>query len=463
VSAAPEAVATAEAVAPAVVVATTCPSCGAPLDVGETANTTACGHCNTRLVVTGRGRVLAYQIAPSVPPGEARSLVRFAQANDGRAEVGIPQLHLFPYYRLTGLEIRWKSPEEPRDDSLARHIAALPEAARIAAQTAAARKRLTKGAPIFEGRWFERTVSACAAADGLVSYSLGVRTSVLRLDLFRPAELEQAQVVAPTLTPAAALDTPDYHPDSDTLHLTVLHRIVSLVYFPFWVVEVRSENGRHAAIVDGTSAAIVTSDADPAHLAGLVAAEAGTPSLLGFRRLLCPNCGWDLPADPREVVFHCGSCQRAWRLAPDSLEPMPYALAAPPARAAREALRHLPLWIVERRGGGFDRRVFAPAFRFRHLKRLVELGRNLSHASPPLGEAEPLTKALDSCHLDAHDAVALADFIVAGTTLEKGRTPASAKPVPPERLTLAWLPFGSDSYALRDLYSATSLPKQLLL
>jgi hypothetical protein len=296
----------------------------------------------------------------------------------------------------------------------------------------------------------------------MVGYSLGVRSSVLRLDLFRPDELGQAQVVAPTLAPEAALEVPEDGPDADTLHATVIHRLVSLVYFPFWVIEVATPAARRVAIVDGTSAAITAAAVDSERVASLIAPGSGTPAVLGFRRLLCPNCGWDLPADPREVVFHCGTCQRAWRLAPDSLEPMPYTLAAPPARAAREALRHLPLWIVERRGEGPDRRVFAPAFRFRHLKRLVELGRNLSRASPSLGEAEPMTKGLDSCHLDGHDAVALADFIVAGATLEKGGALPMGTPDPPERRTLAWLPFGSDAYALQDLYGGTSLPKQLL-
>lgn len=443
------------------VVATSCPACGAPLEVGETANATACGHCRTRLVVTGRGRVLSYQIAPRIPAGEARASARFAAPQGGGAvRVGDPRLYLFPYHRLSGLQLRWSRPEDDSESDRRARLAKLPDGMRVLAEAAFAPRPRPVGPPVFAGRWLERTVSACEGS-ALVPWSLGVRSSVLRLDLFRPPNPEAAAVVAATVPLADALARgPDAGPGAGVLHETVLHRLLALVYFPFWVIEVRAGTRRHAAIVDGTAGTITAWGVDPERLAVLVAPPAVAPPVLGFRPLVCPNCGWDLPVDPCEVVFHCATCQRAWQLAPDRLEPVAYTLIAPPAAAGGGPLHHLPVWIVGRGGTGPRRRTFAPAFRFRQLRRLVDLGRNLSRVDPPIRPQDgPSATPLGHCHLDRADARALADFVVAGLAPE-GASPRDL--APPSETTLAWLPFGVGPYAFRDLFSGTSLPKRLL-
>lgn len=444
----------------AVVVATSCPCCGAPLEVGETANATECGHCRSRLVVTGYGRTLSYQIAPRVAAGEARALVRFAQPSDGtHRRIGDPRLLLFPYHRLTGLELRWTRPPAAAEEE-ARRAAARREVAALTTLLPA-RPRPT-GPPVFAGRWVERTVGACAD-DGLVPYSLGVRPSVLRLELFRPEALGATAVVAPALAADAALGL-GAAPQPDTLHLNLIDRRLAVVYFPFWLVDVRTAAAHRTAVVDGTAGTIVTTDVDPDRIARLAPAAAGSAPILGFRPLACPNCGWDLPADPRQAVFHCGACHRAWRLGSERLEPMRYRIVLPPAGdGGRYEL--LPVWITERAGAAAHPRLFAPAFRFRQLRRLVDLGRNLTRVNPALafadGEAPDGGHGLGHCYLGRADGAALARFVLAGLP-PHGVPRAAPATVAAGEPTLTWLPFRVGPYALHEPRTGTSLPKRLL-
>lgn len=445
--------------AASVVVATSCPRCGAPLELGETANATRCGHCRAHLAVTGRGHTLSYQITPSVAPAEARSLVRFAQPNDGaHRHVGDPRLFLFPYYRLTGIELRWtRAPEPERQRPRAAPRFANGETELLVIATAIARQPRPLHAPVFSGRWIERNVTACDAA-GLASYSLGIRPSALRLELFRPDPA--ATVVAPTRAADSALDlepgtTSD---DAALLHTTMLARHLSVIYFPYWVVEVGAADRRRCVIVDGTASSIVADDVEPEALARLASPGAQAVRTLGFRPLVCPNCGWDLPEDPDQVVFHCKACTRAWQLSGDALAPIPYVVGPIPAGTESEH-EMLPVWILERAGSATHERVFAPAFHFRNLRRAVDLGQSLTRVAAEPPDLADCELTLGRCHLDRADGAAFARFVLAGLQSD-GRPPEERCTAPAP--TLAWLPFRIGPYALHELRTGTALPKLLL-
>lgn len=448
-----------QAGAASVIVATSCPRCGAPLELGETAHATRCGHCQSRLAVTGRGHTLSYQIAARVPPAEARSLVRFAQPSDtAHHRVGDPRLFLFPYYRLTGIELQWtRAPEPERQRSEPAPRFANGETELLAIATAIASQPRPLHAPVFAGRWIERNVTACNAA-GLASYSLGIRPSVLRLELFRPDQ--DATIIAPSraVERALALDSGTAPDGSHALHATVLARRLSLIYFPYWVFDVRAADRHRCTIVDGTSGSIVADDVDPDTLTRLASPTAESVRTLGFRPLVCPNCGWDLPEDPDQVVFHCSACAHAWQLSGDRLAPIPYAAAARPKGPHAEH-EMLPVWIVDRPGAETHARVFAPAFHFRNLRRAVDLGQSLTRiaAEPPQHVDSDL--ALGHCHLDRADGAAFARFVLAGLQPD-GAPPEDTSPA--HAPTLAWFPFRVGPYALHEPRTGTALPKRLL-
>ena len=97
------------------VVSTQCPSCGGPLDFGEGSNCVRCEYCDSSSLVTGRGRTLAYTVAPRVSARDAFAAARFVEPSDaGAFRVLEPRLHFLPYYRFRAIELRWKRPE-PRN------------------------------------------------------------------------------------------------------------------------------------------------------------------------------------------------------------------------------------------------------------------------------------------------------------------------------------------------------------
>src|SRR6185503_8806814 len=102
-------------------------------------------------------RVLTYLVRPETQAAQALAVAR-ATAPGARD----PELCLLPYYRYTAEELRWDwPPTRPGDDG------AEPDPNRV---------------PQLAERTIERNFLACDW-DGLGLYSLGVRTTALRLEL----------------------------------------------------------------------------------------------------------------------------------------------------------------------------------------------------------------------------------------------------------------------------------------
>jgi DNA-directed RNA polymerase subunit RPC12/RpoP len=460
------------------VVGTTCPRCGAPLDFAEASNAVRCKHCSVVLLVTGRRRVLSYAVMPRVGASEARALAGFTRAaKDGHMALGDPRLLFVPYYRLAAEEVFWhlKPIEAPRRPPLERldHVgeSLLGFPSLLAAQSD------DRGEVELVGRRIERTFLA-RDADGIASWSLGVRASVLRLELFERRALEALGTVLPPAMPADAALARGLSPlpEIELVHRDVLRAVLSLVYFPLWTVETRSGAGSRATVVDAVSGSLVARDADPAALAA-AAAGSGADRVLGFRPLTCPNCGWDLPLRADDVAFHCAACERTWELVGEDLEQIASEVVLPPAprgpRVTRVAAeRRLPVWEVDAAatvtGSGrveLPGRLFAPAFRWRGLKALCDLGARLSRRAPEL-ECEPArTAALVGCSLDRRDALTLARLIALRlvTPRETRATRAGALPrveLGAARLRLLWLPFSGDAYSLREPFTGCSLARR---
>lgn len=469
------------------VVATTCPRCAAPLDFAEASNAVRCAHCAVVLLVTGRRRVLSYAIAPRVSRSEARALVgSSASPRSTRRRLAEPRLLLVPYHRLVADEIFWRRkpvapPRRPPLESLdlGESLLGFPSAPLGAG---GGREEIE-----LVGRRIERTLLACETS-GLASWSLGVRSRVLRLELFRRDALdERAVVLPPTVAPdAARARALSPLPEVEIVHRGVLRATLSVVYFPLWLVETFRSSVRRATAVDAVSGSIVARDADPAALAAKPPPGAPPDRVLGFRPLTCPNCGWDLPLRPDDVVFHCAACERTWELVGEDLERVASVVAAAPApRGAPSARRagpagpaavehRLPVWevraaarLVGRRAGHRElpERLFAPAFRWRALKALCDLGARLSRRAPEV-ESEPgQATALVGCSLDRTDAVTLARLIALRlvTPHEVRASRRDALPsveLDAQHLRLLWLPFAGDAYSVREPYTGCALPRR---
>ena len=107
----------------------------------------------------------------------------------------------------------------------------------------------------------------------------------------------------------------------------VLGRILSLIYFPFWVVELARNGERWLTVVDAVAECIVQPRAPLSLREALERPATDEPRTVGLRPLVCPNCGWALPVEPDDVIFFCGSCHRAWQIHGVELGDMPHEIA----------------------------------------------------------------------------------------------------------------------------------------
>jgi len=338
----------------ALVVSTRCPSCAAPLDFAQGSNAIRCAHCASNLLATGRGQVLSYLVRPHVGGADARAIARFAPGpSQAGARLGEPRLCFVPYYRLTANEMRWQHRGD--DESVASRAASVREASPSALRTvlelaqrsgvvpsprvllsAAARRR--PPAAEFAARRIERTLNATTG--GIGAPSLGVRSSVVRLELFHDGALPEDAVVAPAdLSATDALRialTPTGF--DEIVARAVVTRVLSLLHFPFWTVRVETRDGARSIVVDAVSGSIVATDASASALERAREDAQRQHPTVGFRPLVCPNCGWDLPVEPAAVAFPCAGCDRAWLLDGTDLVAQPTSVATPPADTGVDAV-----------------------------------------------------------------------------------------------------------------------------
>lgn len=438
-----------------------------------------CTHCATILLVTGRRRVLRWVIRPRVSAMEARKLAAFASGGGG----GVPRLVFVPYHRLSAEELLWRRERVPRAREETDPERPLDEGRRLLRILGSSGERASEGecALDLSSRSIERSFLACAELSGLASWSLGVRTGVLRLELFARDELERDGVVLePTLAPdvarARALEP---QASGDTVHRDLLRVLPSLVWFPLWVVPA----GARATTIDGVTGTVVARDADASALDALLArdTERGPEHVVGFRPLCCPNCGWDFALRAADVVFHCASCERTWELHEEELEPIASDVVVPVAADASAVLPRLPVWEV--RGDvrttatgspaaarvALPGRLFAPAFAWRGVDHLCDLGVRLVRGAPATADLEPVKDMrLAGCSLDREDALVLARTVAVALLLEDANTRfavARGRPVPQVTIDgatsrLLWLPFAGDAYSVRDPFTGYALPRR---
>jgi DNA-directed RNA polymerase subunit RPC12/RpoP len=488
------------------VVSTECPTCAAALDFPAGTNAVRCGHCRSTLLVTGRKRVLSYAVAPAVDTARAVAQVKTALAGAGaRGRVGDGRLFFVPYYRLTGQEFRWERPVPPgrltlppgafplervtaprsapvTEDGLLATIqwagtvlgeilgksspassVAIPQSG--PAPVVARRDSVSSVGehPVFHDRYIDRSFLACQAPE-LGVESLGLRASVLRVTLFRQETLAAIGHVVPVdLGADTALAIGMEAVDADAIvHRTVIGRMLSIIYFPLWLVEVEDGDATRLAIVDAVAETVVRLDA-PASLLSRLDRPVGNHEVVGFRALTCPNCGWDLPVRPDDVIFFCASCEQAWQLHGAEFEAVPAEVArlGPTAPEPSSETKYLPCWVFETAPG---MRLFAPAFRFRRLKFLSDLARNLAQARPvwePLSGPKP---ALHGCYYDVEDGALLAQFTRAGAAMTAGVVTGvgdGAGAITAGKL--AWFPFTLEQRAFLDPFTRLPLPENLLV
>jgi DNA-directed RNA polymerase subunit RPC12/RpoP len=298
-------------------------------------------------------------------------------------------------------------------------------------------------------------------------YSLGVRPNVLRLNLFHQGNLSAlGSVVAAKIPPATALERALMTATPQPLVFrSVLSRVLSLIYFPYWVVETERSGQRALTMVDAVSEVVLTRDAPTTLYETLESPEAQPGHAVGFRPLVCPNCGWGLPVRPDDVIFVCSSCSRAWQMYRDLLYEVAYQIADLAESTGAAPPTYLPFWRMSVAAGDDEPcQLTVPAFRYRRLRVLKELATALSQAAPAITPHTGPAPALHGCYYDQEDAVLLAQVAyislspkpeAAANTLREGRFRV-------HDIVLTWMPFRRDGAWLAAPFTGQQLAPQLL-
>ncbi|HKA61096.1 MAG TPA: hypothetical protein VKH83_01665 [Methylomirabilota bacterium] len=491
-----------------VVVSTECPTCSGPLDFSEGTNAIRCPSCGSTLLVTGRKQVLTYWIAPRI-----KADVAGAAARTGRLQARVASSELFfvPFYRLIGHDFQWQdappkpAPErevpsmlfgggattdrpeigiplgsilgwgadtllgtragdvvrdmlgEPR--TMARPVEPVSLVTLLPTKTSAG-----DSAVQLLDRYVEKSFPA-ANISGLGVASLGVRTQALRVSLFQREALASLGTIVSIQTDEATalrqgLAARGFE---HVVYRQVLGRILSVIYFPFWVIEMTEGTARWLTVVDAVAESIVQPRAPIALRDALVSQPGGDLRTVGLRPLVCPNCGWPLPLEADDVIFFCASCTRAWQIHGVDLTEMPYEIAQVGAVAKPDtATVHLPFWRLDPAVAGADG-AWVPAFRCRRLKILHDLATRFT-AKPPVYQAATGERpSARGCFYDAEDAALLARFAAVG----RRRAPEAVKAAADDEpgftgARLIWIPFKREGQSLIDPYSGLALQEALL-
>jgi DNA-directed RNA polymerase subunit RPC12/RpoP len=446
------------------VVATTCPTCSAPLDFAQGTNAIQCGYCRSSLLVTGHKQILSYAISPKVERHDA-----VAQAQLAYEERSMPccvrtaRLYFIPYYRLTGHDLRWvqvASSAERRalSTSLLQSIMEQPEARQTFREPCK---------PQLHDRYIEKNFIACPMP-GAGLHSLGIRPAVLRLELFRSEHLTSLGTVVPVgMSPREALAQGLKTVGKQHVMMRqVLGRMLSVLYFPYWVVEVERAGQTALAIVDAVATKVITLDAPCSLYRVLHQASNTTPQVIGFRPLVCPNCNWNLPLRTDDSLCFCTACDRAWQLAGSELHAVVYQVASLPSRPGQSGVTYLPFWILQPKTiSGDPRPYYLPAFRYRRLKVLADLACRWTRKQPHYEMLTGAKPPLQGGFYDQGDAVQLAHFVHTGLSLERHRrgSPAARPQLSFRRAALTWFPFTVRGRYLIDPITGLDLQHSALL
>ena len=264
----------------------------------------------------------------------------------------------------------------------------------------------------FAARRIERSLSA--SRSGIGPASLGVRSSVVRLELLRDDALPAGAVIAPTDVAADDALRTALTPtgEEDIVARAVVQR--NLLAAPLPVLDScpsRAERQRASRSSMPSRVRSCRTRRALARSTTRARASATTDATVEFPPLVCPNCGWDLPVEPAVVAFACAGCDRAWLVAGEDLLPQPTTVAAPPAGIHMKRIDHRPFWeIPVAAAGGPPALGCVPAFRHGNLRRLRDLALRLSRRRGSFVAIPPGAARLDlgGCVLDPDDAAAIA-------------------------------------------------------
>ena len=315
-----------------------CPQCGGDIVFEEEIEVVRCHYCDSTNQISGKSGHPRFMLPPRWTATQCQH--RISSLLSGKVSWRLKKkgVHLVyaPYWRTIGMVFHWllgkkehMSPTSGRSWDDAKEL---------------------------KTKLFDFSFPAYKEPD-LDLVSLGVRTSAIPLQLFHHTRLSGPEIVLPvevSLREATKYSSSfltygfsDRNFRVEFKDTQLVGEVYSLVYFPFWVLEVEGEDRSGLLIIDGVANRIRKTVWDQnvasffqEHKPTEVAANFSDLRLIPF---VCPVCGWDLPFSPTSKTHVCATCTRAWVENAGRYQEVEYQLVAVPKKF-EHATRYMPFW-----------------------------------------------------------------------------------------------------------------------
>lgn len=323
-----------------------CPHCGAPFVADDEQVSFACAHCGSLLLLRAPERDEVYYADGQVPDGEAVfELVVAYRVRAHRAEV----LHRFrdsegnaPPELLIEMQLR------AFEENL-RKTARLLEVHRLLVPYWHVAGTLVQGILGRRGDGPKmvrlRAFAVEHTVPGYDSGAASLRDRGLRLAAahVRPLTIRAVEALRPFLPSVAANDQAyreierwtgrDLDPGTEATakHGQFLFARRLLVYRPYWLARVVTDEGEGWVLVDGSFATLAgyPSETEARGLLGLATTDPLGSEEPSYRHVLvipsrCPDCGFEGRFDPHAHVSVCTNCHRALAPGPNGVSLVSY-------------------------------------------------------------------------------------------------------------------------------------------
>lgn len=403
-----------------------CPQCGGDIVFDEEIEVVRCPYCGSTNQITGKSGIPRFMFPPRWTETQChhRLSTLLSSKDSWRWKKKGLYLVYAPYWRTIGMVFHWR-------------LGKKHTVSKLGASTWDDAKEL-------KTKLFDFSFPAYKEPD-LDLVSMGVRTSAIPLQLFHRTRLSGTEIVLPAEVSlqeatknSSSFLTYGFSDRSFRVEFKdtqLVGEVYSVVYFPFWALEVGAKDRSGLLIIDGVANRIRKTVWDQTvdsffkkHMPNKTAVNFSDLHLIPFT---CPVCGWDLPFSPASKTHICPTCTRAWAENAGTYQEVEYQLVATPKRFEHD-IRYMPFWDMKtqiqisggvlstrsdlrkllpnlplaREGENASKsiRFLIPAFKIRSTKSLSKLA-NLFSVSPPSKKLRP-KKGLEK---ERFEGVCLAD------------------------------------------------------
>jgi hypothetical protein len=265
--------------------------------------------------------------------------------------------------------------------------------------------------------------------------------------------------------------------------LKLLEETLSLIYFPLWIANFISGEGRHYQIIDGITGRTLKESPGYFELKkykGQEAQEVCLPKIIPHR---CPNCGWDLPVTPFHLVFPCENCHRIWKISENSYLPIKGEIAKVKnlqMTCPSKPVSYYPFWVFETRPkkevnfsiqklveffpseiGWFKVKdkskpflFYVPAFQIKNLGKILALSLALTRTQPEMATETWEKTKLSGAVRSAEDAQKIVEILWIHLISAKINFPLDEwKDLVFENKRIIWYPYYEEGNFLEDIAS----------